>query len=238
MSLTGQRNERVSADFAERIIGEAVRPPWPWWGFVLAAALLSAVKVSWKDGDLSIALDVNGVTAALIALMWLPSVLRVIAWTGGSFKTAAGEASSGGFLSLIGGLAEGPQLLGTLGAALEDAERGTAGSQQKETAAALDAVREQLTSAAAKTGSPLQSELTRLAHEYESVRKVMPGGSSRTWQMSGLVEQAQAAVRASTDSDPWLRQWIAGFDNLDEGERVMALAVLRAYKFVPRASTL
>jgi hypothetical protein len=44
--------------------------------------------------------------------------------------------------------------------------------------AALDAVREQLRTTATKTESPLQSELSRLAHEYEVVRRVPDDGQS------------------------------------------------------------
>jgi hypothetical protein len=228
-------SERMSTEKAERIIGEALTLARGWMIVVLVAAVLSTFTVSWKSGDVSVAFQVNGVTAAILALAWLPAALRVIAWTGGSFKTAAGEASSTGFLSVIGALPDAPQLLGSLSAALDDAEKKAPASRTKETAAALDAVREQLTTAVGRTGSPVESELARLAEDYETVRRTMPSSMNRTREMSVLVEQAQAAVRASGDVDGWLRDLLARFGQLGDGGRVMALAAVRARPVVPEA---
>src|ERR1041385_1327027 len=69
-----------------------------WIAVVVVATLASLVRVTHSPTGTTIEVRVTTVSAVLVALLWLPTLLRVIALTGGNLKTSAGEASTSGLL--------------------------------------------------------------------------------------------------------------------------------------------
>ncbi len=203
-----------------------------WWAaVVIAASVVSAFQVSVHGGSVSVVFGVKTVTAALVALVWLPSLLRIFGWAGVNLKTPVGEASSGGLAAVLERLSPDARtdVLSTAAASLEEVQRTSRGTHQVEAARALTAVRQEMVTSAEESRTPLQVKLGELAERYDALRASTPSGSTRTRQLAALVEQAQAAVKADTgDGGRYLDDVLPRFDGLRGGTRVMALAALQA----------
>lgn len=81
---------RQLTEVAKRLL----RPSWQWAAVTLSAAALSLVQFSRSDAKNSIQIDASVVTATLIALTWLPGLIRAIFVVGGSVRLPGGEASA------------------------------------------------------------------------------------------------------------------------------------------------
>jgi hypothetical protein len=210
---------------------EAMQLHRVWSICAVIAAVLSAVDVTVKPSGIEVAFRVDVVTATLVALVWLPSLLKIIAWTGGTFKTPAGEASSGGLFAMLSALPPDARTdaLSTVAASLADVERRSTGAHQAEAARALTSVRKEIVSAVEQSRQPAADRFAELARQYDVIRDKMDSGPTRTRQMSALVEQAQAAAQADIPAAlAFLTGQVAQFDQLKGGWRVVTLAVLRA----------
>ncbi len=87
---------------------QVTRPSWPWLTVVVPLLLLSVVRLEMTADGLLWGLHATPVTAALVAILWLPGLLRLLAARGGSVSAA--------------GLSIGLEPLRRLGAARSDAE--------------------------------------------------------------------------------------------------------------------
>ncbi len=87
---------------------QVTRPSWPWLAVVVPLLLLSVVRLERTADGLLWGLYATPVTAALVAILWLPGLLRLLAARGGSVSAA--------------GLSIGLEPLRRLGAARSDAE--------------------------------------------------------------------------------------------------------------------
>jgi hypothetical protein len=76
--------------------------PLAWVLGVAFAAILSLFEVTLKPGGgIKVTIHVTTVTVILIALAWLPVLLKIFAVGGGRIKTPVGEASTEGLLSIL-----------------------------------------------------------------------------------------------------------------------------------------
>lgn len=223
--------QSVSREDIFRMMREAMKPHL-WWSVVaIGASILSSFQISFKGGALSLAFGVNTVTALLVTMVWLPSLLAILGWTGVNLKTPVGEASSGGLATMLRALPPGARtdVLSAAAASLEDVRQKARGPHQAQADRALTVVRQEMVSSAEESNVPLRPRLAELAGQYDAVRANLPSGAARTRQMSALVEQAQAAAKADAEAaERYLSEHLNDFVNLHGGERVVALGVVRA----------
>src|SRR5687768_8423168 len=92
---------RVKAEDIRMLVSELGRVRTEWAVFVGAAALVSVVHLArTAEGQWTFDLGATETTIGVIALLWLPTLLQVLAIAGGSLKTSLGEASVGGLAGL------------------------------------------------------------------------------------------------------------------------------------------
>src|SRR5262249_12408948 len=133
---------------------------------------------------------ITTVSAVLIAMLWLPTLLRVIALTGGNLKTPAGEASTTGLLGYFPDLPPAVQAESLSAAAAVIDQTAVLGPEEQRPRARQ--VREGIEGAIADIPWPkeaLDPRLEDLAGEYERTRRSMPSGPDRTTRMSQIAFQ-------------------------------------------------
>lgn len=198
-----------------------------WWTWTMvAAAVLSTLRVERvANGDLGVTFRLTALTAILLALIWLPAVLRVIVVGGGSIKTPAGEATTRGLLDVLGSLdAETKRdTLPSVLAALTSPEA-FASSEDR---AAIRVMRREVAAELAAASAPLRlggvrEGLHRYAREYERVRETEPPGHERTMRLTTLTAEARALARTVPLSTVDIRHLL---DSGGEGDRVIALVL-------------
>ena len=200
-----------------------LKVPNVWAVTIVIAAVLSAVHISVSStGEVSGSFAASTLTGVLIALIWLPALLRVIALAGGGIKTPAGEATTGGLLALIAAFEPEtkrealPSLLAALGSPemIVYPDRRTASRPIRRDL-------EMQLAAASLPPSGVRERLAEYAVAYELTRRQDPS-RERTLRMTTLMAEARAAARATPLPMIDLRHMLA---SEADGERVIALAL-------------
>jgi len=196
--------------------------PKPWVLTVAVLAVLSSITVEHPaSGGWGVDVNVDAATIGIVALVWLPALLRLLSLTGGKVKAAGVEASSGGLLGSPENLIEDLTEIRT------GAEE--AGRRAPEIDRAMEQVQRQIDEMASEylSGSDAVTEhsISRIADEYEAIRSTMPPGSARTTRMTRVVNEAR--VRAGANRDTARRLAIPLLHSEKEGQRIVALAMLQ-----------
>ena len=148
------------------------------WLFILVfAIILSMFEVTLNaDGAVTAMFRLSTITAILVALIWLPILLGVIALAGGGFKTPAGEVSTPGLLDLLVNVA----------ATMDIVEENLPPDQKEMMLEVREKVELQVASLS-PGAKEARTRLKQLAKEYEDLRLSEPPGRSRTYHMTSLV---------------------------------------------------
>jgi hypothetical protein len=207
-----------------RELGDVVMyVPRPWLALVLFAAAVSAIRLNFGGGHaVSGAVSVTALTAVLIALIWLPALLRVLAIAGGGIKTPAGEATTPGLGSLFNAIdpATKRETFPSVLAALTSPGLLTNPREHDESRVLRREIGTQLAAVKSVHGDPLQ-ELERYARDYESLRDSKPPGDERTRQMARLTAEVRAIAIALPLSSGDLERLL---EEGTDGDRIVALA--------------
>jgi hypothetical protein len=190
-----------------------------------------AFDVTWDHAGFRASFHVGIPTVVLVALAWLPSVIRLVATAGGTLKTPIGEAASPGLGAVFDKLspAVAQDILVPSAAALNARVPGLpTGPDRAAAESVLRELRTQLTLTAERSDQLLSARFAEWAARYEEIRATMPSGSARTQQMTGLTELARATITVWEDADAWLTECIGHFATAGAGERVITLAALSA----------
>lgn len=197
-----------------------------WIVVVVIATLASLVRITNSPTGTTIEFRVATVSAALVALLWLPTLLRVIALTGGNLKTSAGEASTSGLLDHFRDLPPDQQeeSLSAAAAVIDRAETQGPLDQRPQARQVREGIEEAIAEIPRRR-SDVDRRLREIAREYERLRAEVDSGDARTAEMTQLVSRARGLSASSTPTDPrrWYRQ---GAD----GDRIIALAAIQALK--------
>lgn len=212
-------------------LARCIALPPAWVIAVAAAAVASVFRVVHRDGSTTIGFEVTGVTAAVIALVWLPTLLRVIALTGGNLKTPAGDASTTGLLRYFSALPPDQQEESLAAAAAVVDQLEVTGTPDEQSNARQ--VREELEEAIGEIPRPaadVARRLNEIATEYENLRAEMTSGGERTRAMTELMARARGLAasrlrRGDPSADP--HRW---YRTDSEGGRIVALAAVQARK--------
>jgi len=214
---------------ARNLLSDISRISPLWVGLVTLLAFLSAFEVTRTvHGDVEVQFHVTAITAAIVALAWLPALVRAVAMTGGAVKTPAGEASARGILDLLRPLPADAKrkVLPSLAAALDSAEA-TAGSREKqvEVRSARRRVERELGPSVNPLGKQTDEVLDVFARHYEVIRSESGSGPERTFRMGSLMAEVRAFAESTVITPPIVKERYAqGRD----GDRVVALTLLEA----------
>lgn len=172
-------------------------PPRVWLAALTVLVLLSLVEVRW-DGTVSWSLRATVVTAVLVAAIWLPSLLGLVARYGGTVSAA--------------GIAFGIEAIRRVGSARSAGRSGTA--------AGSATWRGTATGAAAGP-----SPLSRLEDEYESLRARLPPSFQRSTALETILAEARLTA---AETAPQLGARLSRFREDGEGARIITVALLQA----------
>lgn len=200
--------------------------PALWAVVCIAGAVLASIHINVDShGDVSGSFAPSGISAVLVALVWLPSLLRVIALAGGGVKTPAGEATTGGLLALLDVLEPGTKrdTLPTLIAALTSPEV-VVDPDRRDAVRPIQRDLEMQLAAASGPAMGVREQLEARAREYEEIRENMEPSRERTLRMTTAMAEARAAARAAPLPLIDLRTMLS---SNHDGERVIALALVQ-----------
>ncbi len=219
---------RVTVEQLEVVMRRVLMPtPRAWLVILGVAVILSLFEVTRNaEGTYVVNFRLTAITVLLVALVWLPFLLKVLALTGGGLKTAAGEASVGGMEHLLSLLDPGTkrEVLSTYVAAVDVAESRLPAADQPRLRDLRQGLEHQLASLPPES-QQARAKLDDLAKLYEATRTAMPSGPERTLKMSSIVAQARA-IAAQARYEPMEMTDLIAQDS--PGTRVMALAVVQA----------
>ena len=217
-----QESRTISLEDVERVLRLVVTMSQRWTALMLVLAVVSVVSLTIKGGSIEGSIAVTPITVALIALIWLPALVNVVALAGGGLKTPAGEVSAGGLLQLLRSLEPAAQR-GALPAVIAALDTG-ANRDDPQVKRLRQRLQSDLAGLPVDAGDARQ-RLTALAREYEAVRQTMPSGPDRTFKMTQIVTEA-CGLAASARLDPQTLSgiWLGPGD----GDRIVTLAVIQA----------
>jgi len=208
----------------EQLLAVVMRLPRLWLAILTAVALLSTLEVNHAaEHGWSVHFEVDAVTLGVMALIWLPALLRLLSLTGGTLKGAGMEVSSEGLM----GSPEG--LINDLTAIRTEAEQVTKqspGVDAERLSRELQRQVDQMASEYLSAARAVDKEaIQRLSAEYEATRSRMPAGDVRTREMTRIVNEAR--VRASANRDAAARAAGELLRSEHEGERIIGLAFVQ-----------
>lgn len=226
---TPQTN-KISIDRIKQLM-EIILPIPRWWMVGIAVVFIFAsIEIRRSEaGSYAGSFRITGVGLALLALIWLPSLLKLIGLTGIGLKTSGVEASTGGLLDLLQALDPSAQreTLPPVIAALDLAATEGATAEQPRAQEIKQKLQDQLASLPVlpKDAEQARSEVNSYAREYERMRREMPGGSARTIRMGALVSRVMALARQAKFTSAEIKdKFASGAD----GDRLVVLAMIRA----------
>src|SRR4051812_173776 len=95
-------DETASVTRVRQLAAVMMKVSWPWVALMVVAAVVSTIHLDISERHkLSGSIAVTSLTAVLLALIWLPALLRVLGVAGGGVKTPAGEATTPGLARLF-----------------------------------------------------------------------------------------------------------------------------------------
>ncbi len=165
--------------------------------------------------------SVTTTTIGVVALIWLPALLRLLSLTGGRVKAAGVEASASG---LLGSTDDFISDLTNIRTVTEEAVMQTPQADEK-----LTAVAEQVEQMAAQYLGTIDAvtdeSVVRLAESYKKLRSSMEPGTERTVEMTRIVNEAR--VRAGADPERAKRLGSLLVRSKEQGQRIVGLAFLQ-----------
>jgi hypothetical protein len=208
------QTNKVSLGLVKTVINEVLLPiPLPWLLVAAIATIVSLFKVTRSaEGLYTVSFQLTRVTVLLLALVWLPYLLKVLALSGGGLTVMGGEASFqglGDFLSQLSPEAE-REVLPSVIAAIRLTEETSTGSDRKN----LQRLREDLEK---RLGALLENGAL-----YEKLRSNMPSGPARTFEFTKLMEEARALAK---DTDIKAEEAGELFERGSPGDRITVIAL-------------
>lgn len=206
---------------AKELLAELFTIPGPWIAAILAFSAISMFDVSQTFGgeegsSLTLGFRVTTNTVLILSLLWLPAILRMIAFFGGKIKTGAGEADTPGLL----------KTLIELVAVADSTKDKMDDSQKKEFEQIREKAEKQIAQSLAPDAEEARKQVVQLAQEYEAIRSRLQKGDYRTRKMNTLVTQIRALAEKTAYSTQEIQTL---YRSGNDGQRVAALALLRGH---------
>ncbi len=216
-SDSGANNQQISKDAVEWLLRRIIQLPKNWLVISCIFIFLSAFEVNWNK-ELSVKFHVTTNTAIFLALLWLPSILKIFALTGGAVKTPAGEITGSSMMPMLQSLTAD-----TLGFLIEQtklAEEVAPPQQQLE----MRQMRHEWQKAytARVPAAESQQQMERLAERYKEIRTSMPTGAQRTFEMESITGRMRALAPEVNYS---VKQVSDLLRSHDQGKRLQGLSI-------------
>ena len=197
----------------------------PLWAVAMViVAVVSAVDLTRApNGDVGFHVAVGAVAVGAVALIWLPSLIRLLSITGGSLKAAGMEASAGGLLNTN-------ELVKTLAGIKNETERAaTSSSGGAEATAVAAKVNDEVNRIAENLLPPEEAinerALDAIARRYEEIRRTQPSGWERTLAMTRCVNEARVRAKAAPEA---ARRWAHRLlPSGAAGDRIVGLGLIQ-----------
>jgi hypothetical protein len=211
-------NNQISREAVDWLLRRIIHIPKTWLIISIIFIVLSTVQVN-KSDKLTVKFEVTSTTAVFLALVWLPSVLKIFALTGGAIKTPAGEITGSSMMPMLQSLTGD-----TLGFLIEQtklAEDVAPPQQQLE----MRQIRHewQKEYASRVPISEARRQMERLSQRYKELRSSMPAGAKRTFEMESIAGRMRALA-------PEVNFSAEEVDHLlkspDQGKRLLGLSVV------------
>ncbi len=220
----------MSARAADGVVGltrSLLAPSRRWATLTLTIAAISAFDMSRAaNGEITATFHVSTTTALLVAFLWLPGLIRLLAVAGGAVKTSLGEASSPGLLAAVRLMnpESQQQVVPSLVAGLRVSQQGLSPADASEARSLRAALEQQLAGSLPNGVTAARELLDAQARAYERIRQEQPASAERTFQMERVMAAARAAARRAQLTT---RVIADRFRTGRDGDRVTALAALQ-----------
>ncbi|MBW4632408.1 MAG: hypothetical protein KME30_11070 [Iphinoe sp. HA4291-MV1] len=209
----------ISREAVDWLLQRIFQLPKKWLIISIILILISVCEISWSKKELfSFKFRVTNTTAIFLSLVWLPSILKVFALSGGALKTPLGEIGGSGMKTMLESLTA--DSLGFLIEQTKRAEEVAPPQQQKE----MRQIRREWQKVYASTvpASEARQEMERLAERYKELRMTMPFGAQRTFEMESVTGRMRALA-------PEVKYTVHEVKDLlqsaDQGKRLLGLSV-------------
>ena len=209
-----RQTDKVSLGQVKTLMKEILLPIPSLWLLVISIAIVISLfgLKRTAEGQFMVSFRLTWVTVLLLALVWLPFLLKLLALSGGGLKAFGGEASFVGlsdFLSQLSPEAE-REVLPSVIAAVRLTEETSTGSDRRK----LQKLREDLEE---RLGALLEKGAL-----YEKLRSDMPSGPARTFEFTKLMEEARALAK---DTDIKAEEARELFERGSHGDRFTVIAL-------------
>ena len=207
----------ISKEAVDWLLHRIFQVPKRWLIISIILILISTCEISWGK-ESSFKFRVTNTTAVFLSLIWLPSILKIFALTGGALKTPAGEIGSSGMKTMLESLTSD-----SLGFLIEQTKLGedAAPPQQQQEMRQIRKAWQKVYSSRIP-GSQARQEMERLAERYKELRITMPSGVQRTFKMESVAGRMRALA-------PEVKFTVQEVNDLlqstDQGKRLLGLSV-------------
>lgn len=207
----------ISKEAVDWLLHRIFQVPKRWLIISIILILISTCEISWGK-ESSFKFRVTNTTAVFLSLIWLPSILKIFALTGGALKTPAGEIGSSGVKTMLESLTSD-----SLGFLIEQTKLGedAAPPQQQQEMRQIRKAWQKVYSSRIP-GSQAREEMERLAERYKELRITMPSGVQRTFKMESVAGRMRALA-------PEVKFTVQEVNDLlqstDQGKRLLGLSV-------------
>ncbi len=202
------------------LLASATFIPWWWVAGMTFVAVASTMDTTFPgSGHARWHFAVGAISLTAIALIWLPTAIRLLSLVGGSVKAAGVEASA------IGILQSPDKLIEDLASLLTSTDQlGQEMPKGSERVQVIGAEVDQIATRYLPSEETLPAEvLDDLARKYEQIRQEMPRGQSRTIAMNKLVNEVR--IRAAASPMAARRKAPALLRSSRDGDRIVGLAL-------------
>ncbi|WP_017652956.1 hypothetical protein [Fortiea contorta] len=209
---------QISREAVDWLLKQIIQIPKTWLIITTIFIVLSTFQIN-KDEKLTFKFEVTNTTAVFLALLWVPSVLKIFALTGGAVKTPAGEITGSSMMPMLQSLTGD-----TLGFLIEQtklAEDVAPPQQQLE----MRQIRHewQKEYASRIPISEARQQMERLSQRYKELRNTMPAGAKRTFEMESIAGRMRALAPEVNFSSEEVNQLLK---SSDQGKRLLGLSVV------------
>ncbi|NMG20676.1 hypothetical protein [Brasilonema bromeliae] len=210
----------IAREAVDWLLQRIFQLPKKWLIISIILILISTCEIGWSKKELfSFKFRVTNTTAIFLSLIWLPSILKVFALSGGALKTPLGEIGGSGMKTMLESLTG--DSLGFLIEQTKRAEEVAPPKQQEE----MRQIRREWQKVYASTVpvSDARQEMEGLAERYKQLRITMSSGPQRTFEMESVTGQMRALAPEVKYSVQEVKDLL---QSPDQGKRLLGLSVV------------
>jgi hypothetical protein len=208
---------QISREAVDWLLKRILHIPKNWLIISSIFILLSTFQVTGGE-KLTFKFEVTSTTAIFVTLIWLPSILKIVALTGGAIKTPAGEITGSSMMPMLQSLTGD-----TLGFLIEQtklAEDVAPPQQQLE----MRQIRHEWQKAYASQVplSEARQQIESLSQRYKEIRNSLPSGAKRTFEMESIAGRMRALAPEVNFPESEVNHLLK---SNDQGKRLLGLSV-------------